>query len=108
MRSARCNVGAAFRRPHACGWTQLPAPSAQTSFFQMATSRFSSSSAMKPNGTMAPLSYPPEALKEIVVNAVIHRDYNVSDDIRVFVFDNRVTVRHETVYTPSPSSPRSA
>ena len=48
---------------------------------------------MRPNGTMAPLSYPPEALKEIVVNAVIHRDYNVSDDIRVFVFDNRVEVR---------------
>jgi len=50
-------------------------------------------SAMRPNGTMAPLGYPPEALKEIVVNAVIHRDYNVSDDIRVFVFDNRVEVR---------------
>ncbi len=50
-------------------------------------------SAMRPDGTMAPLRYPPEALKEIVVNAVIHRDYNVSDDIRVFVFDNRVEVR---------------
>ncbi len=50
-------------------------------------------SAMQPDGTMAPLKYPPEALKEIIVNAVIHRDYNVSDDIRVFVFDNRVEVR---------------
>jgi ATP-dependent DNA helicase RecG len=50
-------------------------------------------SAMKPDGSMGPLQYPPEAVKEIVVNAVIHRDYNVSDDIRVFVFDNRVEVR---------------
>lgn len=42
---------------------------------------------------MAPLRYPPEALKEIVVNAVIHRDYNLSDDILIYVFDNRVEVR---------------
>jgi len=48
---------------------------------------------LEPDGTMAPARYPPEALKEIVVNAVIHRDYNVSDDILVFVFDNRVEVR---------------
>ena len=50
-------------------------------------------SALQPDGSLAPLRYPPEALKEIVVNAVVHRDYNVSDDIRVFVFDNRVEVR---------------
>lgn len=48
---------------------------------------------LQPDGTMAPARYPPEALKEIIVNAVIHRDYNVSDDILVFVFDNRVEVR---------------
>jgi ATP-dependent DNA helicase RecG len=42
---------------------------------------------------MAPMNYPPEALKEIVANAVIHRDYNVSDDILVSVFNNRVEVR---------------
>ena len=57
------------------------------------TKMIESVSAITPEGTMAPLKYPPEALKEIVVNAVIHRDYNVSDDIRVFVFDNRVEVR---------------
>jgi ATP-dependent DNA helicase RecG len=50
-------------------------------------------STLLPDGKMAPLRYPPEALKEIIVNAVIHRDYNVADDIRVFVFDNRVEVR---------------
>jgi ATP-dependent DNA helicase RecG len=48
---------------------------------------------IEPDGTMAPARYPPEALKEVVVNAVIHRDYNISDDILVSVFDNRVEVR---------------
>jgi len=48
---------------------------------------------MQTDGSMAPMHYPPEALKEIVVNAVIHRDFNVSDDILVYVFDNRVEVR---------------
>ncbi|WP_346007690.1 ATP-binding protein [Janibacter terrae] len=43
-------------------------------------------------GRPARMKYPPDALKEIVVNAVIHRDYNVSDDIKIFVFDNRVEV----------------
>ncbi|POX65492.1 hypothetical protein C3492_01415 [Streptomyces sp. Ru62] len=42
---------------------------------------------------MTPVKYPPEVLKEIIVNAVIHRDYNISDDILVYVFDNRVEVR---------------
>lgn len=45
------------------------------------------------DGTMAPVKYPPEALKEIIVNAVIHRDYNASDDILISIFDNRVEVR---------------
>jgi ATP-dependent DNA helicase RecG len=45
------------------------------------------------NGTLVPARYPPEALKEVIVNAVIHRDYNVSDDILIRVFDNRVEVR---------------
>lgn len=48
---------------------------------------------MEPDGTFAPARYPPEALKEIIVNAVIHRDYNISDDILISVFDNRVEVR---------------
>ncbi|MFF5674338.1 ATP-binding protein [Streptomyces hygroscopicus] len=50
-------------------------------------------SVLQPNGEMAPLRYPPEVLKEIIVNAVIHRDYNISDDILVYVFNNRVEVR---------------
>ena len=50
-------------------------------------------SVLKPNGELEQLSYPPEALKEVIVNAVIHRDYNISDDIIIRVFDNRVEVK---------------
>jgi ATP-dependent DNA helicase RecG len=50
-------------------------------------------SIMAADGTLKPARYPPEALKEVIVNAVIHRDYNISDDILVWVFDNRIEVR---------------
>jgi len=36
--------------------------------------------------------YPPEAIWEILANAVIHRDYSVSDDVQVLIYDNRVEV----------------
>lgn len=38
------------------------------------------------------MSYPPETLWEIVVNAFIHRDYSISDDIQIKIFDNRIEV----------------
>lgn len=38
------------------------------------------------------MEYPPETLWEIVVNAVIHRDYSVSDDVQILIFDNRIEV----------------
>ncbi|HEY7558654.1 MAG TPA: ATP-binding protein, partial [Candidatus Binatia bacterium] len=38
------------------------------------------------------LSFPPEAIWEVIVNAVIHRDYSVSDDIQILIFDNRIEV----------------
>ncbi|MEK8028648.1 ATP-binding protein [Pseudaquabacterium rugosum] len=38
------------------------------------------------------MEYPPETLWEIVVNAIIHRDYSVSDDVQVLIFDNRIEV----------------
>jgi ATP-dependent DNA helicase RecG len=38
------------------------------------------------------LEYPPEAIWETVVNSVIHRDYSISDDIRILVFDNRIEI----------------
>ena len=38
------------------------------------------------------LRYPAEAIKELLVNAVIHRDYSLSDDIHVKIFDNRLEI----------------
>lgn len=38
------------------------------------------------------MAYPPETLWEIVVNALIHRDYSVSDDVQVCIYDNRIEV----------------
>ena len=38
------------------------------------------------------MAYPPETLWEIVVNAIIHRDYSMSDDVQIFIFDNRIEV----------------
>lgn len=38
------------------------------------------------------IQYPREAIHEIVTNAVIHRDYTISDDVHIRIFDNRVEV----------------
>jgi ATP-dependent DNA helicase RecG len=38
------------------------------------------------------VSYPHEALHEIITNAVLHRDYSLADDIHVRVFENRIEV----------------
>jgi ATP-dependent DNA helicase RecG len=40
------------------------------------------------------LQYPVEAIKEILVNAIIHRDYNVSDDVIVLIFNNRIEIKN--------------
>ncbi len=36
--------------------------------------------------------YPIDAIKEVLVNAIIHRDYNISDDVIVFIFNNRIEI----------------
>lgn len=38
------------------------------------------------------LQYPAEAIKEVLVNAVLHRDYSLNDDIHVKIFDNRLEI----------------
>ena len=38
------------------------------------------------------LEYPPEAIWEIITNAIIHRDYSISDDVHVYIFNNRIEV----------------
>lgn len=39
-----------------------------------------------------PLRYPPEAIHEIITNAVLHRDYSIRSEIQIRIFDNRVEV----------------
>lgn len=38
--------------------------------------------------------YPRESITEVLVNAVIHRDYNISDDVQILVFNNRIEIRN--------------
>jgi ATP-dependent DNA helicase RecG len=38
------------------------------------------------------VAYPPEAIWEITVNAIIHRDYSISDDVQIRIFDNRIEI----------------
>jgi ATP-dependent DNA helicase RecG len=46
---------------------------------------------MTPSG-LESAKYPPETIWELLVNAVIHRDYSISDDIHVLVFNNRIEI----------------
>jgi ATP-dependent DNA helicase RecG len=41
---------------------------------------------------MEKISYPPESIWEILVNAVIHRDYSIADDVQVIIYQNRIEV----------------
>ena len=47
---------------------------------------------MTPKG-LQKVSYPRNALHEIVTNAVLHRDYSIADDIHIRIFDNRIEVQ---------------
>lgn len=38
------------------------------------------------------IGYPEEVLREIIANAVLHRDYAIATDIQIRIFDNRVEV----------------
>jgi ATP-dependent DNA helicase RecG len=39
-----------------------------------------------------PIKYPPQALHEIVTNAILHRDYSIAADVQIRVFENRIEV----------------
>ena len=41
---------------------------------------------------MEKVSYPEEALHELVTNAVLHRDYSIASDVQIRIFDNRVEI----------------
>ncbi|TGN19540.1 ATP-binding protein [Leptospira idonii] len=38
------------------------------------------------------MDYPQEAIWEVIVNSLIHRDYSISDDVQVLIFNNRIEV----------------
>lgn len=44
-----------------------------------------------PQGLRA-MQYPPEAIWEIITNSIIHRDYSISDDVQIVIYDNRIEV----------------
>ncbi|MCW8123114.1 MULTISPECIES: ATP-binding protein [Streptomyces violaceoruber group] len=39
------------------------------------------------------VKYPHEALHEIITNSVLHRDYSVTDDIHIRIFENRIEIQ---------------
>ena len=51
--------------------------------------------------------YPLDALREAIINALIHRDYQEPADVRVFIFDNRVEVINPGTFPEgvSPDAP---
>lgn len=42
---------------------------------------------------LAKIAYPPEAIWEVLVNALIHRDYSIADDVQIIIFQNRIEIR---------------
>lgn len=55
------------------------------------TAMLSGMSKLTEHGTEK-VDYPPEAIWEVFVNAIIHRDYAISDDVHVTVFNDRVEI----------------
>jgi len=56
------------------------------------TKIMSSVSIWTSEGKRKKVSYPPETIWEIVTNAIIHRDYSISDDAQILIFDNRIEI----------------
>ncbi len=38
------------------------------------------------------MEYPKETIWEIITNAIIHRDYSISNDVIIYIYDNRIEV----------------
>lgn len=96
VKIARYNTAAEPRREHLDSpplTIEGPARQVIERTLEEATKIIQSVSVLQVDGSLEPMQYPPEALKEIVVNAIIHRDYNISDDVHVSIFDNRVEVK---------------
>lgn len=44
------------------------------------------------DGKLKTMEYPKETIWEIITNAIIHRDYSISDDVQIHIYDNRLEV----------------
>lgn len=42
---------------------------------------------------LAKVAYPPEAIWEVLVNALIHRDYSIADDVQLIIYQNRIEIK---------------
>lgn len=42
--------------------------------------------------SLGQLEIPKEVLEEIIVNALVHRDYYINSSIQIFIFDNRIEI----------------
>src|SRR3989338_5211408 len=50
---------------------------------------------------------PIKAIRELIINALIHRDYETTSDVRVFIFDDRVEIINPGAFPKgvTPSKP---
>ncbi|ABZ94658.1 transcriptional regulator [Leptospira biflexa serovar Patoc strain 'Patoc 1 (Ames)'] len=42
--------------------------------------------------SLVKMDYPQEAIWEIIVNSLVHRDYSISDDVHVLIYNNRIEI----------------
>lgn len=57
------------------------------------TSRLNSSYKIHGTGTREEqLEIPPEAIREVVINAIVHRNYNVPGPTKILIYDDRVDI----------------
>lgn len=56
------------------------------------TARIISEAAFLDSEGLRTVAYPSETLHEIITNAVLHRDYSITDDVHVRIYENRVEV----------------
>ena len=49
------------------------------------------------------LEYPLEALREAIINSIVHRNYFDAADIRIFIFPNRIEIKNPGSFPPGVS-----